>query len=158
MTAERLGLRLRGVVKSYGKIELEHGIDLEVPEGEFTVFVGPSGCGKSSLLRMIAGLESISGGTIEIGGTVVNNTPPRGRDIAMVFQDYTLYPHMSVGENMGFGLKMRGVPKAEADAALNRAAGILQIGHLMDRRPKDLSGGQRQRVSGNKPWYHRAGA
>lgn len=147
MTASQLGMRLRGVVKSYGKIEVVHGINLEVPKGAFTVFVGPSGCGKSTLLRMIAGLESISGGTIEIGGTVVNNTPPRGRDIAMVFQDYALYPHMSVRENMGFGLKMRGVEKAEAEAALNRAAAILQIGHLMDRRPKDLSGGQRQRVA-----------
>ena len=147
MTGATLGMRLRNVVKRYGKIEVVHGIDLDVPEGAFTVLVGPSGCGKSTLLRMIAGLESISGGAIEIGGTLVNDIPPRGRDIAMVFQDYALYPHMSVRENMGFGLKMRGVPQVEANAALDRAATILQIGHLMDRRPRDLSGGQRQRVA-----------
>jgi ABC-type sugar transport system ATPase subunit len=142
-----LGLRLRGVVKRYGKAEVLHGIDLDVAEGAFTVFVGPSGCGKSTLLRMIAGLETITDGQIEIGGTLVNDVPPRGRDIAMVFQDYALYPHMNVRENMGFGLRMRGVPKAEAEQRMQRAAAILQIESLLERRPKDLSGGQRQRVA-----------
>ena len=141
------GLRLKNVVKSYGATQVVHGVDLEVPEGAFTVFVGPSGCGKSTLLRMIAGLESISGGEIEIAGKLVNDVPPRGRDVAMVFQDYALYPHMSVRENMGFGLMMRGTPKAEVRRRLEAAAEILQIGHLMDRRPRDLSGGQRQRVA-----------
>lgn len=141
------GLKLRNVTKSYGSTQVVHGIDLDVPEGAFTVFVGPSGCGKSTLLRMIAGLETISGGEIEIGGVLVNDIPPRGRDVAMVFQDYALYPHMKVRENIGFGLKMRGVPKDEAKRRLEEAAEILQIEHLLDRRPRDLSGGQRQRVA-----------
>ena len=141
------GLRLVDVFKRYGSKEVVQGVNLDVTQGEFVVFVGPSGCGKSTLLRMIAGLEPITEGTIEIAGIVVNDIPPRGRDIAMVFQDYALYPHMSVGENLGFGLKMRGVPKAEAEQRMKRAAEILQIDQLLDRRPRELSGGQRQRVA-----------
>jgi multiple sugar transport system ATP-binding protein len=138
---------LRSVTKSYGDNEVIHGVDLAIASGEFVVFVGPSGCGKSTLLRMIAGLEPISGGEIAIGGTVVNDLPPRSRDIAMVFQDYALYPHKSVFENMAFGLRLRKRPEAEVRARVARAAGILQIGHLLDRHPRELSGGQRQRVA-----------
>jgi multiple sugar transport system ATP-binding protein len=141
------GVSLRGVVKRYGDLQVVHGIDLEIAPEEFVVFVGPSGCGKSTLLRMIAGLETISGGEILIDGRVVNDVPPRGRDIAMVFQDYALYPHMSVRENMGFGLKMRGAAQAETAARVDEAARILQIEHLLDRKPRQLSGGQRQRVA-----------
>ena len=124
-----------------------HGIDLEVRSGEFVVFVGPSGCGKSTLLRMIAGLEDISGGQIVIGGTVVNDLPPRARDIAMVFQDYALYPHKSVFENMAFGLRLRKRPEHEVRTRVAEAAAILQIEHLYERKPRELSGGQRQRVA-----------
>jgi multiple sugar transport system ATP-binding protein len=138
---------LRNVVKSYGATEVIHGIDLEIGAGEFVVFVGPSGCGKSTLLRMIAGLEDISSGEIAIGGTVVNDLPPRSRDIAMVFQDYALYPHKSVFENMAFGLRLRKLPESEIQARVREAAGILQIEHLFERRPRELSGGQRQRVA-----------
>ncbi|HYD98719.1 MAG TPA: sn-glycerol-3-phosphate ABC transporter ATP-binding protein UgpC [Alphaproteobacteria bacterium] len=138
---------LRKVVKKYGELQVVHGVDLEIADDEFIVFVGPSGCGKSTLLRMIAGLESISGGEIVIDGTVVNDVPPRGRDIAMVFQDYALYPHMSVRENMGFGLKMRGFAAPEIARRIDNAAKILQIEHLLERRPRALSGGQRQRVA-----------
>ncbi|MFD2264591.1 ABC transporter ATP-binding protein [Lacibacterium aquatile] len=141
------GVDIKGAVKRYGNVQVLHGIDLEIRDGEFVVFVGPSGCGKSTLLRMIAGLESISGGTIEIGGRVMNDVPPRGRDIAMVFQDYALYPHLSVFENMAFGLRLRKAPKAEVETAVKRAAGILKIDHLLDRKPRALSGGQRQRVA-----------
>ncbi|WP_296078544.1 sn-glycerol-3-phosphate ABC transporter ATP-binding protein UgpC [uncultured Agrobacterium sp.] len=138
---------LRKLEKSYGALRIVKGIDLEIVDGEFVVFVGPSGCGKSTTLRMVAGLESISGGEIRISDTVVNNLPPRGRDIAMVFQDYALYPHKTVRENMGFSLKVRGVPQNEANERINEAAEMLGIGHLLDRRPGQLSGGQRQRVA-----------
>src|SRR5512136_499513 len=134
---------LRGIRKSFGKIEILHGIDLEVKSGEFVVFVGPSGCGKSTLLRMIAGLETITSGNISIGGTVVNDLPPRARDIAMVFQDYALYPHKSVFENMAFGLRLRKLPEHEIQTRVGDAAGILQIQHLYERKPRELSGGQR---------------
>jgi multiple sugar transport system ATP-binding protein len=138
---------LRNVVKAYGATQVIHGIDLEIDTGEFVVFVGPSGCGKSTLLRMIAGLEDITSGEIAIGGTVVNHLPPRSRDIAMVFQDYALYPHKSVFENMAFGLRLRKLPESEIQARVREAAGVLQIEHLFERRPRELSGGQRQRVA-----------
>ncbi len=138
---------LRRVVKSYGTNEVIHGIDLDIKSGEFVVFVGPSGCGKSTLLRMIAGLEDITGGQIAIGGTVVNELPPRARDIAMVFQDYALYPHKSVFENMAFGLRLRKRPEHEIRTRVGEAAAILQIEHLYERKPRELSGGQRQRVA-----------
>jgi multiple sugar transport system ATP-binding protein len=140
-------LDIKHIVKFYGAQQVLHGIDISISDGEFLVLVGPSGCGKSTLLRMIAGLESITAGEIEIGGKVVNDLPPRDRDIAMVFQDYALYPHKSVAENIGFGLRMRGAGKATIDKRVAEAAGILQIGHLLDRRPSQLSGGQRQRVA-----------
>ena len=138
---------LRGVRKSYGQLEVVHGVDLDIKSGEFVVFVGPSGCGKSTLLRMIAGLEPISGGNISIGGKVVNDIPSPQRGIAMVFQSYALYPHMSVYENMAFGLKLAKTPKAEVDQRVREAARILQIEDYLDRMPKALSGGQRQRVA-----------
>jgi multiple sugar transport system ATP-binding protein len=138
---------LRKVVKKYDEVEAVRGIDLEIPDKEFVVLVGPSGCGKSTTLRMIAGLEEISGGEIAIGGTVVNDVPPKDRDIAMVFQNYALYPHMTVFENMSFGLRLRRMPKAEIKARVDQAARILSITDLLDRRPKQLSGGQRQRVA-----------
>ncbi|HEX2136314.1 MAG TPA: sn-glycerol-3-phosphate ABC transporter ATP-binding protein UgpC [Microvirga sp.] len=141
------GIALRRVQKTFGKVPVIHGIDLEVRDGEFVVLVGPSGCGKSTLLRMIAGLESVSAGEIAIGDTVVNDLPPRARDIAMVFQDYALYPHKSVYDNMAFGLRMRGSPKDEIAARVKEASDILQIGHLLERKPGQLSGGQRQRVA-----------
>jgi multiple sugar transport system ATP-binding protein len=138
---------LRRLEKSYGSFRIVKGVDLEIADGEFVVFVGPSGCGKSTTLRMVAGLESITGGEIRIGETVVNRLPPRERDIAMVFQDYALYPHKTVRENMGFSLKVRGVDQRDADKRINDAAEMLGIGHLLDRRPGQLSGGQRQRVA-----------
>jgi ABC-type sugar transport system ATPase subunit len=138
---------IAGVVKAFGTAVVIHAVDLAVRDGEFVVLVGPSGCGKSTLLRMIAGLESVSGGTIRIGDRVVNDAPPRDRDIAMVFQDYALYPHKSVAENIGFGLKMRGVDAATIGRKVQEAAQILQIGHLLGRKPGQLSGGQRQRVA-----------
>jgi ABC-type sugar transport system ATPase subunit len=138
---------LKNVRKAYGSTEVIHGIDLEIRSGEFVVFVGPSGCGKSTLLRMIAGLEDISGGQIAIGDTVVNDLPPRARDIAMVFQDYALYPHKSVFENMAFGLRLRKRPEHEIRTRVAEAAAILQIEHLYERKPRELSGGQRQRVA-----------
>ena len=142
------GVKLENVVKTYdGGIKIIHGIDLEIRRGEFVVFVGPSGCGKSTLMRMVAGLESISGGTISIDGRVVNDLPPRERDIAMVFQDYALYPHKSVYDNLAFGLKLRKTPSAEIDTRVRAAAAILKIEHLLDRKPRALSGGQRQRVA-----------
>ena len=140
-------LSLKNVVKRYGALEVIHGANLEVKDGEFVVFVGPSGCGKSTLLRMIAGLEDISGGDIVIGGKTVSDADPADRGIAMVFQSYALYPHMTVAENLSFGLRMNGNPKADTEKRVNRAAEILQINELMDRRPKQLSGGQRQRVA-----------
>ena len=139
---------IRKVVKSYeGGVQAVKGIDLEIADEEFVVLVGPSGCGKSTTLRMIAGLEEISGGEIWIGGDVVNDVPPRDRDIAMVFQNYALYPHMSVFENMAFGLKLRKFPKAEIKRRVDEAAQILDIAPLLERKPKALSGGQRQRVA-----------
>jgi len=138
---------LSKVVKAYGDNAVIHGIDLEIQSGEFVVFVGPSGCGKSTLLRMIAGLEEITSGQIAIGGTVVNDLPPRLRDIAMVFQDYALYPHKTVFENMAFGLRLRKRPEHEIKSRVGDAANILQINHLLERKPRELSGGQRQRVA-----------
>ena len=140
-------VRLRNVVKAYGANQVIHGIDLTINSGEFVVFVGPSGCGKSTLLRMIAGLEDITSGEIDIGGTIVNELPPRARDIAMVFQDYALYPHKTVFENMAFGLRLRKRPEQEIKARVTEAANILQITHLFERKPRELSGGQRQRVA-----------
>jgi multiple sugar transport system ATP-binding protein len=138
---------LTNVVKSYGTTPVIHGIDLTIRSGEFVVFVGPSGCGKSTLLRMIAGLEEITGGQIAIDGSVVNELPPRARDIAMVFQDYALYPHKTVFENMAFGLRLRKRPEAEIRQRVGDAANVLQITHLLERKPRELSGGQRQRVA-----------
>jgi lactose/L-arabinose transport system ATP-binding protein len=140
-------LTLRGVRKSFGVVEVIKGVDLEIESKEFVVFVGPSGCGKSTLLRMIAGLEEVTSGDIEIGGQRVNDIDPSKRGIAMVFQTYALYPHMSVRDNMGFALRFAGVPKAEIARQVDEAARILELGPLMDRRPKELSGGQRQRVA-----------
>ena len=138
---------LRGIKKQYDDNSVIKGIDLAIEDGEFVVFVGPSGCGKSTLLRIIAGLEDISDGILEIGGRVSNDIEPSRRGIAMVFQSYALYPHMSVFDNMGFALKLAKVPRAEIAERVGRAAQILQIGHLLDRKPKALSGGQRQRVA-----------
>ncbi len=139
---------LRGVSKSYdGKTQVIHGIDLDIQHGEFVVFVGPSGCGKSTLLRMIAGLEPISGGDVLIDSQRVNDLPPRHRDIAMVFQDYALYPHKTLFENMAFGLRLRKTPEDEIKRRVMNAAQLLRIDHMLDRRPAALSGGQRQRVA-----------
>jgi multiple sugar transport system ATP-binding protein len=140
-------VNIRNAIKHYGSAQVIHGVSVDVADGEFVVLVGPSGCGKSTLLRMIAGLEAISDGEISIGGRVVNDVLPKDRDIAMVFQSYALYPHKTVGENMGFPLKIKGRPKAEIDAKVKQAANILDLGKLLDRYPKDLSGGQRQRVA-----------
>ena len=140
-------LGLRDVRKAFGPTEVVHGVTLEVPDGEFVVLIGPSGCGKSTLLRMVAGLESVSAGEIRIDGAVVNHREPAQRDIAMVFQDYALYPHMSVAENMGFSLRYRGVAKAEIRRRVIEAAATLDIAPLLGRRPRELSGGQRQRVA-----------
>jgi multiple sugar transport system ATP-binding protein len=133
--------------KSYGSQEVIHGVSVEIADGEFVILVGPSGCGKSTLLRMIAGLEPITAGDIQIGGKVVNDLPPKDRDIAMVFQTYALYPHKTVAENMGFALQLRKAPKAEIDERVNRAAAILDLAPYLDRYPRQLSGGQRQRVA-----------
>ena len=141
------GLKLRRVSKSFGAIEVIKDVDLEINSKEFVVFVGPSGCGKSTLLRMIAGLEDVSSGDIEIGGQRVNDVDPSKRGIAMVFQTYALYPHMTVRENMGFALRFAGMPKPEIAKQVDEAARLLELGPLMDRRPKELSGGQRQRVA-----------
>src|SRR6476469_7135329 len=141
------GIRLRGGVKEYGATRVVHGVDLDIAEWDFVVIVGPSGCGKSTLLRMVAGLEEISGGEISIGGRVVNDLEPADRDIAMVFQNYALYPHMSVYENMAYGLQIRKMPKEEIKQRVDKAAGILELAHLLDRKPRQLSGGQRQRVA-----------
>lgn len=138
---------IHDVRKSYGAASVIHGVSVDIADGEFVTLVGPSGCGKSTLLRMIAGLESISDGEISIGGRTVNHLPPKDRDIAMVFQSYALYPHMTVAENMGFSLRLRKAPKAEFEASVRRAAGILGLENLLDRYPKQLSGGQRQRVA-----------
>ena len=138
---------LKNIVKRYGSIEVVHGIDLDIAHNEFVVLVGPSGCGKSTTLRMIAGLEEISDGEIQIGGTRVNELPPRKRNISMVFQNYALYPHMSVRDNLGFSLKIAGQSQSQIDAAVDEAAGILGLAELLERTPAELSGGQRQRVA-----------
>ncbi|WP_170763298.1 ABC transporter ATP-binding protein [Ruegeria lacuscaerulensis] len=140
-------LKLTDVAKRYSEVDVLQNINLDIQTGELVVFVGPSGCGKSTLLRMIAGLEKISGGTLEIEGSVMNDVPPAQRGIAMVFQSYALYPHMTVRENMAFALKIAKRPAAEINAAVERAAEILQLGDYLDRLPKALSGGQRQRVA-----------
>ena len=144
-------ISLRKVFKQYGRgpkaVQVIHGVNADIPDGEFIVIVGPSGCGKSTLLRMVAGLEEITGGEIDIGGRVVNQLEPAERDIAMVFQNYALYPHMSVYDNMAYGLKIAKVPKAEIEVRVQKAAKILELGGLLDRKPRQLSGGQRQRVA-----------
>jgi ABC-type sugar transport systems, ATPase components len=134
-------------VKRYGALEVVHDISFDIEEGEFLVLVGPSGCGKSTILRMVAGLEEISGGELRMQGVRVNELSPKERQVAMVFQDYALYPHMSVEQNIGFSLELARVPNAERAAQVKRVADILQIGHLLERRPRELSGGQRQRVA-----------
>ena len=138
---------IRDVRKAFGPVQIIKGVSVPIADGEFVVLVGPSGCGKSTLLRMIAGLENITGGTISIGDRVVNNVHPKERDIAMVFQNYALYPHMTVGENMGFSLKLRNTDKAIIAERVAKAAGILGLDKLLDRYPRQLSGGQRQRVA-----------
>ncbi len=139
---------LKGVKKSYVKgVPVIHGVDATIADGEFIVIVGPSGCGKSTVLRMIAGLETITEGEISIGGRVVNNVEPKDRDIAMVFQNYALYPHMRVYDNMAYGLRIRGLAKDDIEARVQRAAKILELGGLLQRKPRELSGGQRQRVA-----------
>jgi multiple sugar transport system ATP-binding protein len=140
-------VNLRRVIKRYDEVEAVRGIDLDIADHEFVVLVGPSGCGKSTTLRMIAGLEDITDGDIMIGGDVVNDVPPKDRDIAMVFQNYALYPHMTVAENMSFGLRLKHYPKAEITSRVTEAARMLDITDLIDRKPKQLSGGQRQRVA-----------
>jgi len=138
---------IRNIRKSYGELEVMHGIDLDIDDGEFVVFVGPSGCGKSTLLRMIAGLEDITSGTVAIGGREVNEVAPSKRGVAMVFQTYALYPHMTVYDNMAFGLKQAKTPKDEIDRRVKSAADVLQITDYLERSPRNLSGGQRQRVA-----------
>jgi sn-glycerol 3-phosphate transport system ATP-binding protein len=141
-------VHLRGVKKTYdNKVAVIHGIDMEIADGEFIVIVGPSGCGKSTLLRMVAGLERITGGQVAIGDRVVNELEPKDRDIAMVFQNYALYPHMSVYKNMAYGLKIRGLPKDDIERRVHKAAKILELEKLLERLPRQLSGGQRQRVA-----------
>ena len=140
-------LSIRNVRKAYGPTEVLKGINIEVEEGEFLILVGPSGCGKSTLLSMIAGLDTITSGEVHIGGRLVNRLSPKDRDIAMVFQSYALYPNMTVRENISFGLEIRKVPKDEQKKIVDRVAQILQMGHLLDRKPSQLSGGQRQRVA-----------
>src|SRR5215218_193085 len=141
-------VHLRGVKKTYdNKVAVIHGIDMEIADGEFIVIVGPSGCGKSTLLRMVAGLERITGGEVAIGDRVVNELEPKDRDIAMVFQNYALYPHFSVYDNMAYVLNIRGMSKAEIDQRVQKAAKILELGTFLQRRPRQLSGGQRQRVA-----------
>ncbi|HXU85123.1 MAG TPA: sn-glycerol-3-phosphate ABC transporter ATP-binding protein UgpC, partial [Verrucomicrobiae bacterium] len=135
------------VTKKYGDVLAVNDLNLAINDGEFMVLVGPSGCGKTTSLRMIAGLEEISSGDLKIGDRVVNDVPPKDRDIAMVFQSYALYPHMTVRDNMAFGLKLRKLPKADIEKRVNEAAGILSLEKLLDRKPKELSGGQRQRVA-----------
>jgi sn-glycerol 3-phosphate transport system ATP-binding protein len=144
-------IALHNVIKRYGQghsaVQVIHGVNAEIKDGEFIVIVGPSGCGKSTLLRMVAGLEEISGGQIQIGARVVNDLEPAQRDIAMVFQNYALYPHMSVFDNMAYGLKIAKLSKAEIKSRVDKAAKILELGHLLERKPRQLSGGQRQRVA-----------
>ncbi len=138
---------VRTVFKTFGRTEVLHGVSVDIADGEFVVLVGPSGCGKSTLLRMIAGLEQITDGEIAIGGRVVNTTPPKERDVAMVFQNYALYPHMTVYDNMGFSLKLRQAPTSLVDERVKRAAEILNLSPYLERYPRQLSGGQRQRVA-----------
>ncbi|MFN3565818.1 MAG: sn-glycerol-3-phosphate import ATP-binding protein UgpC [Burkholderiaceae bacterium] len=141
------GVSIRNVYKSYGTVEAIRGISMDIADGEFVVMVGPSGCGKSTLLRMVAGLETITSGEVAIGGRVVNDLEPKDRNIAMVFQNYALYPHMSVYDNMAYGLKIQRRSRADIDARVQRAAEILELTNLLKRRPRELSGGQRQRVA-----------
>jgi len=140
-------LGLRDVRKTYGDLQVIHGVTMDITDGEFIVILGPSGCGKSTLLRMVAGLESITAGEISIGGRVVNELEPTDRNIAMVFQNYALYPHMSVYDNMSYGLRIKGFPKAEIEKRVRRAAEILELEKFLERKPRQLSGGQRQRVA-----------
>jgi ABC-type sugar transport system ATPase subunit len=140
-------LGLREIRKTFGSTEVVHGVTLDVADGEFVVLIGPSGCGKSTILRMVAGLEEVTSGEIRIDGAAVTERDPAQRDIAMVFQDYALYPHMSVADNMGFSLRYRGVRRGEIRRRVAEAAGVLDIAHLLERRPRELSGGQRQRVA-----------
>ncbi len=140
-------VKIVDVRKDFGAVKVVKGIDIDIRDGEFVALVGPSGCGKSTLLRMIAGLEQISGGEIRVGAKVINNVAPKDRDIAMVFQNYALYPHMSVAENMAFSLKLKGVSKSEIEERVNKAAEILSLTPLLGRFPRQLSGGQRQRVA-----------
>ncbi len=147
MSSSSYPIDIRALGKSYGTVEVLKGIDLRIEPGEFLVLVGPSGCGKSTLLRCIAGLEEISGGVLEIGGRKANDVAPKDRDLAMVFQSYALYPHMTVGENMGFSLQIRKMPSSEIAARVDEAARRLDLSHLLERFPKELSGGQRQRVA-----------
>ncbi|MCC9620437.1 sn-glycerol-3-phosphate ABC transporter ATP-binding protein UgpC [Thalassospira sp. MA62] len=140
-------VKIENVIKRYASVQVMHGVDVDIKDGEFVVLVGPSGCGKSTLLRMLAGLEEISDGTISIGGRVVNDIPPKERDIAMVFQSYALYPHKTVFDNIGFPLKMAKQPESDIKKKVTQAAEILDLAHLLDRFPKQLSGGQRQRVA-----------
>ena len=141
------GVKIENIQKSYGTVDVIHGINIDIEEGEFVTLVGPSGCGKSTLLRMIAGLETISDGTINIAGRIVNDVPPKDRDIAMVFQNYALYPHMTVEQNMGFSLKLQKTDPGKIKASVRAAAEILDLTKLLDRYPRQLSGGQRQRVA-----------
>ena len=138
---------IRDVYKAFGEVKVIQGISMDIADGEFVVMVGPSGCGKSTLLRMIAGLETLTSGEIAVGERVVNNVEPKDRDIAMVFQNYALYPHMSVYENMSYGLRILGTPRAEIETRVRKAAGILELEALLRRKPRELSGGQRQRVA-----------
>ena len=140
-------IQFKDIRKSYGDVAVVHGISLDIRDGEFIVIVGPSGCGKSTLLRMVAGLEQITSGELIIGERVVNNLEPKDRDCAMVFQNYALYPHMTVFDNMAYGLKIRGVPKDEIERRVNEAAKMLELGGLLARRPRQLSGGQRQAMA-----------
>src|ERR1700686_2312519 len=140
-------VEIRDVRKAFGATEVIHGVSIDIADGAFTVLVGPSGCGKSTLLRMIAGLENITGGEIKIGERVVNNVPPKSRDIAMVFQNYALYPHMTVADNMSFSMRLRGASRPQIAERVNRAAEILGLAAYLARYPRQLSGGQRQRVA-----------
>ncbi|ALA16701.1 MULTISPECIES: ABC transporter ATP-binding protein [Chelatococcus] len=140
-------VEIRDVRKAFGATQVIHGVSIDIVDGEFVILVGPSGCGKSTLLRMVAGLENVTGGEIRIGERVVNDVPPKERDIAMVFQNYALYPHMTVADNMAFSLKLRSAPKSEIEERVKKAADILGLGHLLERYPRQLSGGQRQRVA-----------
>ena len=140
-------IRFRNVTKRFGEVSVIEDLNLEIPDHEFVVLVGPSGCGKSTILRMIAGLEPLSGGELSIGGRRVNDIPPKDRDVAMVFQSYALYPHMTVRDNISFGLRIRKMPPAQIDAAVKEAAGVLGLDELLARKPRELSGGQRQRVA-----------